>query len=206
MHKKTSNIAIIILAAGASKRMQTSKQLLKWGDSTLLGCTIETALKLKIENTYVVLGANYQLIGESISKFNIAILNNENWESGLGNSIAFAVNHILKSNNKTDAILFMLADQPFIDEHFLNELINQFKADNDNIIATSYGKDKYGVPVIFDKIYFKALSKLNDDNGAKHLLKQHKSKVETLIPPVKNVDLDFMEDYIKLHNYKLKNP
>ena len=144
------------------------------------------------------MGANYQLITESISKFNIAILNNENWESGLGNSIAFAANHVLQSKSKTDAILFMLADQPFIDEHFLSELIHQFKADNDNIIATSYGKDKYGVPVIFDQIYFEELQTLNDDFGAKHLLKKHKSSVKILIPELENLDLDLKADYKSL--------
>jgi molybdenum cofactor cytidylyltransferase len=47
MMESPSHIAIVILAAGASKRMGSPKQLLKWGDGTLIGNAIETASSLK---------------------------------------------------------------------------------------------------------------------------------------------------------------
>ena len=106
-------------AAGASKRMQSPKQHLKWGNSSLLEHTINIALKTRKQDVFLVLGANYQLIYERIAQSNITILNNENWKKGLGSSIAFATHHILESDTNYNATLFMLADQPFIDEYFL---------------------------------------------------------------------------------------
>ncbi|MFD1161993.1 nucleotidyltransferase family protein [Hwangdonia seohaensis] len=194
MHKP-SNISIIILAAGASKRMGTPKQLLKWGNSTLLGNAVETALKLPVKEVAVVLGANYNEIKKHIAHHPITILNNEEWQKGLGKSLAFGIEYMAVSKQDIDGILVTLADQPLIDQVFLNKLIDAFNKKTHPIMATSYKNKKYGVPVIFDKMYFEELRNLNDDFGAKHILKKHKASVKTLIPELENLDLDLKADY-----------
>ena len=60
MLKKTPNIAVVVLAAGASRRMGTPKQLLSWGNDTLLKHAIKTAENSKANKVIVVLGANYK--------------------------------------------------------------------------------------------------------------------------------------------------
>ncbi len=194
-----NKIAVVILAAGASKRMGTPKQLLKWGHNTLISHTIQTILKLKIEDVYVVLGANFQLIKNTIEHFPITVLKNENWEDGLGTSIACASNNILKGTKNIDGLLFVLADQPFINKDYLYEIILSFTCQKKQIIASSYENQKIGVPALFDRFYTKQLSKLKDDFGARHILKINEPFVKTLKPHVKNVDLDFREDYDKLY-------
>lgn len=179
--------------------MGKTKQLLKWGDETLITHTIQTTLKLKIDDLYIVLGANFQLIKNTINHFSITILNNKNWEQGLGTSIACASKHIQKQKPKTDAVLFVLADQPFISSDYLNELISSFSPNKNQIIASLYQNEKFGVPVLFDSFYLDMLCHLKDDFGAKHILKKNKFFVKALIPPVKNVDLDFKEDYERLY-------
>ena len=49
------NIGIIILAAGASKRMGQSKQLLKIGDETLIAHSTRIALSTGMKPVVVVL-------------------------------------------------------------------------------------------------------------------------------------------------------
>lgn len=200
MLKNASNISIIILAAGESKRMGVPKQLLKWGDSTLLGCAIETALKSSAKDVTVVLGANFELIKKEIEHFPISIIKNKHWQKGLGKSLAFGVESIINSNKKKDACLVTLADQPLIDATFLNQLINAFNKNKQSIIATSYNDKKIGVPVIFNKIYFEELTTLYDDKGAKHILEKYKSSVKVLKPELDNVDLDLKTEYDKLYN------
>ncbi|WP_341215969.1 nucleotidyltransferase family protein [uncultured Wocania sp.] len=202
---KSSNISVVILAAGASKRMGTPKQLLKWGNTTLLGNAIETALKLSVKEMIVVLGANYNAIKKELGHYPITILNNEDWQKGLGKSLAFGVEYITSSKQKVDGILVTLADQPLINAEFLNKLIDEFNKKEHPIIATSYKNKKYGVPVIFDKIYFEELLALNDDYGAKHLLKKNKSLVKILIPELENLDLDLKADYESLYKEKFNN-
>lgn len=199
MREQSLNIPIVILAAGASKRMGTAKQLLAWGDTTLLGHTIQIALKTNTNDVFVVLGANYHEIKNKISAFPITIIQNKDWELGLGKSIACAVDHLLNLKPKIDAVLICLADQPFIDSDFLTTLTQKFTSNINQIIATSYKKDVSGVPVIFDKVYVPELSKLSDDKGAKVLLKKYASLVKTFKPELENIDLDYKEDYEKLY-------
>ncbi|WNH12795.1 nucleotidyltransferase family protein [Thalassobellus suaedae] len=199
-----SKIPIIILAAGASSRMGSAKQLLNWGGKTLIEHTLQTALNTVSNDVIVVLGANYELIKKKITALSITILHNQEWEQGLGKSIASGVNYIMEFNPHADGVLIILADQPLIDSAYLNELIQVFNPSKNQIIATSYKNDTYGVPALFDKGYFKELSKLKNDKGAKHLLTQNESFVKTLVLPIKNVDLDSKEDYDMLYQANFK--
>jgi molybdenum cofactor cytidylyltransferase len=199
-----SKIAVVVLAAGASKRMGKPKQLLQWDNETLISHTIRTALKLKTGHVYVVLGANFQLIEKTINHFPITILNNKNWERGLGASIGVASKYIQRQKPETDALLFVLADQPFITASYLNDIILSFSPNENQIIASAYENQKFGVPALFDSSYFKKLGLLKDDFGAKDVLKANESFVKVLIPPVKNVDLDSKEDYERLYKENFK--
>ncbi|WP_052823408.1 nucleotidyltransferase family protein [Neotamlana sedimentorum] len=195
MSKSIEDIAIVVLAAGASTRMGEPKQLLPWKKKTLISHTIETVLQVNCKNVYVVLGANFDLISSEIKDYPVSILNNELWHQGLGTSIACSTTFLINSDKDFDAILFVLADQPFITANYLNEMIVSYSFNKQTIIATMYTDKKNGVPVIFNKIYFKDLKIFKGDEGAKHLLMQLESSVKTLIPPNKNVDLDTKEDY-----------
>ncbi len=79
-----SNIAIMIMAAGASSRMGIAKQLLPWGKSTLIGNAIKNAKESNCSNVFVVLGANADAIKNSVGLKEEAIILNNDWESGLG--------------------------------------------------------------------------------------------------------------------------
>ncbi|GAA4970707.1 nucleotidyltransferase family protein [Algibacter aquimarinus] len=200
------DISIVILAAGASSRMGSPKQLLNWGEDILLNHAINTALEVGNSEVIVVLGANQEIIKKAIQSNSIVILQNDEWKKGLGKSIACAVNYILKLKPQTQGVLITLADQPLINTDYLNKIISRFSSNENQIIATLYDNNIKGVPVLFDKIYFQELSNLIGDDGAKKLLKAHEYSVKTLKPPLKNVDLDSKEDYEKLHkeNFKTK--
>ncbi|HMC01970.1 MAG TPA: nucleotidyltransferase family protein [Flavobacteriaceae bacterium] len=192
------NIAILILAAGESKRMGTPKQLLKWKNTTLLGHTIQVSETLNLK-TFVVLGANFEEIKNSISSRSIQILNHENWKNGLGSSIAFGVDYIFKNELDIEAILIVLADQPLINSEYLNSMISVFEKGKNQIIASSYKDGKKGVPVLFDKIYFKELAQLSNDKGAKRLIEKYTDKVVLLNAESMVSDIDTLEDYNGLY-------
>lgn len=188
----------VILAAGASKRMGEPKQLLKWGDSTLLEEAIKKALQLKTDEVIVVLGANYIGIKSAIKQYPITILNNTDWQEGLGKSIAYAAKHINASTPGLKGVLFVLADQPFVSVTYLNDILRVFKTCKSKIVATKYSGNKVGVPVVFDSFYLPELEKLTGDNGAKSILKTHQDMLKTLTPDFENKDIDTKTDYKEL--------
>jgi len=196
---KTPNIAIVILAAGASSRMGSPKQLLQWKHTTLLGHAVETAKALNQTKISVVLGANFELIKSKINPVYIEILKNEDWETGLGKSIAIGVDPLLSIDINIDGVLIMLADQPLIDQSYLQRILDEFKPGTSQIIATAYKNNKQGVPVLFDRIYFEELSKLNDDKGAKVILRNHAEKVSIVNAQHDVSDIDTIEDYNALY-------
>lgn len=199
MSDKKSNIALVIMAAGASSRMGQPKQLLNWGDNSLISHSIKTAQNTNSKDIIVVLGANFDTIIKNIKHYKITVLNNKAWELGLGESIACAANYVLNLKTNIDGLLLVLADQPLIDSKHLNKMIQSFEVNTNQIIATSYGKEVTGVPVLFDSLYFETLSKLTGDEGAKSILKKYQKKVIALELEFENLDIDSKEDYNNLH-------
>jgi molybdenum cofactor cytidylyltransferase len=186
------NIAILILSAGSSTRMGTTKQLLPIGNKTLLGLSIENALQTNAKKVFCVLGSNAENIKNSISQYDIEIIINPNFKEGLSSSIVEGLNHI--DNTNFDAVLIMLSDQPKIDSNYINLLILSSEKKPTQIIASQYEKT-IGVPAIFPKKYFKQLQQLEGDKGAKDFLNTYKAQVIS-IKSDKLIDIDTQEDYL----------
>lgn len=192
------NIATLILAAGNSSRMGTPKQLLPAGKKTLLGVTIENVLLSKANNIYCILGANHKSISTAISKYNVDIILNSEYKSGLSSSIVAGIQHI--KNQNFDAVLILLGDQPLITDISINLMVETYQKHNKNIIASLYNTSP-GVPAIIPKKYFNSLLKLEGDKGAKGFLQTQKGNVITLNNS-NLMDIDTKRDYEDYVNSK----
>ncbi|WP_425237022.1 nucleotidyltransferase family protein [Ulvibacterium sp.] len=203
MGKTVENIAILVLAAGASSRMGTAKQLLPWNGANLLDSVIKNALMFCPDHVVVVLGANAEEIqAHSAHNKSVQFVFHKNWKVGLGSSIAYGVDFIQKIWQSTKAILILLGDQPLIDAEYVSQMIQTYEGSGKGIIATEYDKG-VGVPAIFDRHYFSNLAQLNKDSGAKQIIKKFKNDTFLLGPSGKTMDIDTMEDYQKL--IKIRN-
>lgn len=190
-------IAALILAAGSSSRMGRTKQLLPWGNTTLLENAVSTAYESGLEEILVVLGAKANTIKATLDSMPCQITVNSQWEEGLGSSIRKGVSHILASASIPDGILIILADQPFVNADYLKKLIHHFKNGDGSIICSNYGK-KLGVPAIFESKYFAKLQGLRGDKGAGGIIKNHIHDSYGLEAENITMDLDTHEDYISL--------
>lgn len=187
-----NKIAILILAAGESKRMGSPKQLLKWGNSTLLNHSIDQAVASKADEVYLVLGANYEKIISSITEPSVVVFAHTDWRKGMGNTLAFGVNQL--KDFEFDGILVMLADQPQVDTSFLNVLISEVELGDKPIVATSYKKEG-GVPAIFDKSYFNELTSLLGDIGARLVINKNLVHTTLMTPSTPIIDIDTKKMY-----------
>lgn len=197
-------IAIVILAAGNSKRMGQSKQLLPWKNSTLLGSVIENACLIEAVEVFVVLGAYTNEIREKIDLSRANILINENWQQGLGSSIALATAEINKKYPDMNAVLFVLADQPFISSHHLNTIIALHNKEKEAIVITRK-EDYRGIPVLFPAKFFSELITLSNDEGAKQIINRNKNEIREIITQNNIADIDTFESYTELYRVNLNS-
>ena len=192
-----TNIPHILLAAGTSKRMGQPKQLLRWTNKSLIQFQVETILPTT-EKIYIILGAYAPLIHPLLKNYKVELIQFNQWEKGMGNSLAYGIQKILHSNPKIEGILVSLIDQPLVtNSHYLN-MRATFKKGKNQIIASESDSGWSGVPVLFDAYYFDELQKLSGEEGAKLILK--KNKANTILINAGNtlIDMDTPEVYRKL--------
>ena len=140
-------VGIVILAAGASTRMGSPKQLLPYRGRPLICHAVEQALAADAEMVFVVLGANAGPISSAISRdrTDLFILNNPRWREGMGASIQVGVEAATAAN--LDAVIITLGDQPHVSPQILNTLIATQMQTGKPIVAASYA-GVAGVPAL----------------------------------------------------------
>jgi molybdenum cofactor cytidylyltransferase len=188
-----TDTGIIILAAGSSSRMGSSKQLLPINNEPLLIHTIKQAV-LTSRNVVVVLGSGFEQHFDLVKPMNVSTVRNIAWEKGMGTSIKeglhFLINNIRTSRNA----LFMTCDQPYVDSDYLKKIIQQANHKTGHIIASTYN-GTVGIPALFPYSYFNDLLNLNDDEGAKKVIQKNFIDVVMVDFPEGAVDLDTPDEY-----------
>ncbi|MEM6380383.1 MAG: nucleotidyltransferase family protein [Bacteroidota bacterium] len=194
-HIVTPNVGIIILAAGASRRMGSPKQLLKIGQQTLLERIVELTKEIHNQETVVVLGANAQKIKQAVNDQNeVTFIINEDWKKGMGTTLKTGINYFLKKKELIEAVIVLVCDQPYLTSNILKALINQYVETKADIVATAYAKIK-GVPALFSKKIFPQLANLQQDKGARKIIKKYQGQIVTVNFPKGQIDLDTPSTY-----------
>lgn len=196
---KSPDIAILLLAAGASSRMGTPKQLLPWKGSSVIEHLVATADASKAANVLVVLGAGAGQIRSQLGE-GTSVIENRSWQKGLGSSVACGLEHLLQKQEELGGVLVMLGDQPLVDTTYLDKMIESFRRGKKGIVASSYGSGA-GVPAIFGERFFPELLALDKDSGAKKLMKKYAKEVQLLHAGIRVRDIDIPQDYERLRAY-----
>jgi molybdenum cofactor cytidylyltransferase len=193
MGSNSASVGLILLAAGASTRMGTAKQLLPYRGRSLLRYMAEVAIGSKCQPIVVVLGAQSDRIKPEIATLPLQIALNDRWSSGMGTSIRAGVEQIAAVKS-LDAVIVMLCDQPLVTSFHLNRLIAAYETTHPPAIASAYAS-MLGVPALFDRSLFPDLLSLNANVGAKYLIEQYGDRVYPVPFPEGAIDLDTPEDY-----------
>ena len=93
----------------------------------------------------------------------------------------------------------MLADQPAVTADDLRRLVNTWLRQPNCIVAAQYAGTA-GVPAIFPREDFAALSTLRGDAGARALLQRAGDRLVRVPLPSAAIDIDTPEDLAKLQN------
>lgn len=179
------------MAAGESKRLDSPKQLLKWGNEYLINHVIKIAVSSNIQQLHVVLGSRIEQIQPIINDKNAIIVRNPDWQSGLSSSIKAGLSMI---DDKINGVFILLVDQPFLTAELLNRMIDRFSKTKAQAIVPRVNGQQYN-PVLFSREVFRDLMTINGDKGAKAMLRQF--SIEWVDWPDRKLmmDIDSIDDY-----------
>jgi len=184
-------VPVIVLAAGASRRLGEPKQLVMVDGETLLGRTIRVVREAGADATYVVLGANADRIAAAVDLSGVTVVNNLDWESGIASSIRAGVRAI---GSDADAVMLLVCDQPQLSARHLHQLLDEFERASGAVIVASEYAGMAGIPAVFPARYFPALLGLNGDTGARKILREVGDSVLTVNFAGGEVDVDLPAD------------
>ena len=203
--ESNSRVAAIILAAGRSTRMGEAKQLLRLGDSTVLGRTIENVCRSGVEEIILVLGSSAEAILRQLALGEgIKVVVNQDYGQGMASSLRAGLSAL---DPQVNAALIVLADQPFVRPETLDRLADRHRCSNADlkvqIVIPTY-KGFRGNPVLLDRSVFSEVMALEGDVGCRAIFGSHLEgivKVEVEDAGIL-LDIDNQEDYQRLQTLR----
>ncbi len=181
-----------VLAAGASTRFGSAKQLAKFGNQTLIEHVQMVLLNSTVDRVLVVLGSNLEAIRQHILP-EADVLVNENWQEGIAASIRMSAD--FAESQRSTHLLLLVCDQPFVSSCLVDKILAISKFEPDKIVACRYG-DTVGVPALFPMQFYSSLLALKGDAGAKSIIKQSQH-VELVEFPEGLIDIDSPADILR---------
>src|SRR5271168_1829781 len=197
-----SRVGAVILAAGKSTRMGEPKQLLRLGETTVLGQTLENVRGAGVSEIVVVLGSSADTIRQQLpaSTFDgLTVVVNQDYGQGMASSLRAGLSAV---GQDIDASLVVLADQPFTRSETLNRIVDRYLDSDAQIVIPSY-KGFGGNPVLLDRSVFTEVMALDGDIGCRAVFGSHSEgivKVEVGDVGIL-LDIDNKDDYERLRRF-----
>ena len=185
---------VLVLAAGASSRFGSPKQLVRIGDRPLLHRAVGIATEVAGHSVSVVLGANVDRLTPLLRHSSVTVVVNRNWEDGLASSLRAGIRSLPGS---VDGVMITLADQAALVATDLARLASAWRAQPEWLIAASYSGHT-GVPAVFPRWTFQDFYDLRGDTGARAILERHPDRVLRIPMPNAAIDIDTPEDLLTL--------
>ncbi|MGA9859036.1 MAG: nucleotidyltransferase family protein [Solirubrobacteraceae bacterium] len=180
----------LVLAAGGSRRLGTPKQLLRYGDGTLLGHVLDTARTCAFDQLLCVLGGAVGDVRAGVNLSGVQVVENDAFGEGCSSSIAAALGAV---DTRCELLVLMLGDQPGVTAGTVEAL--RTGRGGAALAACGYD-DGRGHPLAFDRSMFGQLAMLHGDRGVWKLLDRHaESVIDVPVPGPIPRDVDTWEDY-----------
>jgi molybdenum cofactor cytidylyltransferase len=182
----------MVLGAGRSSRFGTPKQLLPFGDTTMLGQVIRNANASDLDRVVVVLGRASEELRASVDFGRAVVVENTAYGTGCASSLLAGMD---AAGEDSEALVLLLGDQPGVRKEFIDRVLSEWRSSRPWAAVTSYGGG-LGHPFVFAREAFEELRGLHGDKAVWKLIEAcpdrvHRVEIEAPLPP----DVDTPQDY-----------
>jgi CTP:molybdopterin cytidylyltransferase MocA len=188
--KGHTGVSAIVLAAGGGSRFGGGKLLARFGGQPLIEAVLDNLREAPVDEVIVVVGADAEGLREVCERYDVRIVENEEWERGQSTSVLAGLRACAG-----DAAVVLLGDQPLVGAGAAGRLVAAF-AEGAKIAVATYGGKRRN-PVLFSREVWPLLeAELDGDEGARPVLRRYSELVVEV--PCEGVgdpaDVDTRED------------
>jgi molybdenum cofactor cytidylyltransferase len=196
MRVVAGSATVVVLAAGASRRLGRPKQLVDFRGAPLLAATLETARAVGTAQVVVVLGGAADEIRERVDLSGVDVALNVDFESGCATSIRSALGVVEAG---ADGVVLMLGDQPGVTAETVRTLL---AAATGSPVGFCEYDEGPGHPLWFARSMFDRLAGLHGDKAVWKIIDEARAgtidhTVVRLPGPIPR-DVDTWADYVAL--------
>jgi molybdenum cofactor cytidylyltransferase len=185
---------VVVLAAGGSRRLGQSKQLLQHDGQTLVHRAVLAAIATDPFDAVIVVGAQVDVVFDAVRDLPIRRADCSDWHSGMGASLRAGLAVL---SPKCEGALIVLCDQPALAADHLGALCRAWRASPERAAASFYA-GKLGVPALLPRAWFDAATQISGDRGARDLLAHRGGCVIAIANESLAADIDIAADLSQL--------
>ena len=191
------NVTAIVLAAGTSSRMGQPKQLLQFEGKSLVRRAAEAAVDSKARQTIVVTGAGSAAVDAELAGLAVMLVHNPEFAEGMSTSLQAGLRAV---RPEVDAVVVLLADQPFVTPEIVDGLIDLYERTGAKIVRPRYGEAAGQSGALGPSGLFAELMEQEGDQGGRALLQKYRDEIAWLELPDQGqqTDVDTPEAYASL--------
>jgi molybdenum cofactor cytidylyltransferase len=183
----------VVLAAGSSRRLGVPKQLLPYGDTTVLGATVDLARRAGFEQLIITLGGSAEAVRDAVWMDGADVVAVDDYGTGCSASLRVALERV---DPQAAGIVLMLGDQPRMALATVRRIIAA--GPGTDITVCRYA-DGIGHPFWLSRHVFGDLSQLHGDKGVWKLVQSGRHRVsEIAVQGPAPLDVDTWDDYRRL--------
>jgi CTP:molybdopterin cytidylyltransferase MocA len=189
--------AVVILAAGGSRRMGRAKQLVEVDGEQMVRRALKTALASKAAWVVLVTGAYGDAVVASVADLaagaagRLRVVDNPEWAAGQAGSMQTGLAALPEA---CGAAIFLPVDQPYMQAALLQQLAEAWQA-GAMLVAPLAAGELRGPPAHFDRTFWPELDAVKGDMGGRGVLRAHAEQVQTIAAPAAWLrDVDTPED------------
>jgi molybdenum cofactor cytidylyltransferase len=188
-------ISAIILAAGLSVRMGHLKQLLPYGEHTIVEQVVSVLLAAPVDEVLVVTGYRRAAVEAVLRKWPIRTVYNPCYAEGEMLSSVQAGLRALSDESRT--ALLMPGDMPGIEHEVVARLVDAYSAAGDDGMAFPSYRMRAGHPVLVPRSYWSAILSLPSGDNLRSVLRAESALIHWVAVHNPSVlrDVDTPEDY-----------